>query len=157
MGIEADFDNPRASYSYVFAVYLSIQNPLYTSSIPKEVVNALEKESTTEKAQASYTQGVDPWDKRARTPEDWMNALYDDIEKGENLSWTSIPDWVTDVLENRGYDGIIDTGGKYGGIGHGVYIPFEPTQIKSAYGNKGTFKPKSSNILERLVRIALEE
>jgi SAM-dependent methyltransferase len=38
----------------------------------------------------------------------------------------------------RGYDGLM--------FGEGVFVAFEPTQIKSAIGNKGTFDPKDSNI-----------
>jgi len=65
-------------------------------------------------------------------------------------------------LERRGYDGVITN--EYvkvmkdgslkvvspdakGAIAHPVYVVFEPTQIKSATGNRGTFDPNNPNIL----------
>ena len=44
-------------------------------------------------------------------------------------------------LKAQGYDGIISPDGQ-------MYIVFEPNQIKSAIGNKGTFDTTSANILE---------
>jgi ribosomal protein S18 acetylase RimI-like enzyme len=67
------------------------------------------------------------------------------------------------ALERAGYDGIIDATvdekfgsqrrigrgmeGMHGGTVH--YIAFEPEQIKSAIGNRGTFNRNSANILEQ--------
>ena len=54
------------------------------------------------------------------------------------------------VLQAMGYDGITHTGGlssRYGsGEPHKVWIAFEPEQIKSATGNKGTFDPLNKDI-----------
>ena len=47
--------------------------------------------------------------------------------------WTSIPDKVTNELKNLGYNGILDTGGKGGGQGHQVVIPFRPNQVRSQF------------------------
>jgi predicted GNAT superfamily acetyltransferase len=45
---------------------------------------------------------------------------------------------VFNDLKSQGYDGV--------DFGHGVYVVFEPTQIKSAIGNNGNFDPKDPNI-----------
>ncbi|MBU2249937.1 MAG: hypothetical protein KKD77_24540 [Gammaproteobacteria bacterium] len=68
-----------------------------------------------------------------------MRALIDDKEANTRHAWTSIPDWVTKVLKEKGYDGIKDTGGKYGGTKHSVWIPFDDKQVKSAISNTGAF------------------
>lgn len=61
--------------------------------------------------------------------------------KGENsYVWTSIPDKVTEQLRRLGYDGILDTGGKMGGQGHTVAIPFGPEQVRSQFAK---FDPKN--------------
>lgn len=49
---------------------------------------------------------------------------------------------VKDVLAERGYDGIAITH-KDGAV---EYVVFEPTQIKSATGNRGTFDPANPDI-----------
>ena len=61
-----------------------------------------------------------------------MEMLRTDIAEGKTTAWTSIPDWVTDVLRGLGYDGIKGMGGKFGGEQHTVWIPFEPEQVKFA-------------------------
>ena len=82
----------------------------------------------------------------------WMQTLKDDIATGNDLAWTSIPDWVTDTLRQMGFDGIRDRGGKYQkDVAHDVWIPFDPTQIKSATGNIGTFDPKDPSILKDVI------
>lgn len=50
------------------------------------------------------------------------------------------------VLKSMGYDGIKDTGGKSGGEGHTVWIPFDEVQIKSAIGNIGKYDPTKRDI-----------
>ena len=66
-------------------------------------------------------------------------------------------DDVANRAKREGYDGLIvnnveDTGwvapGLVDGSGNStVYVAFEPTQIKSAIGNRGTFDPTNPNIL----------
>ncbi len=143
---EIKYDDPFATYPGVIPVYLSIQNPLDTGSIPTSVVEALEEESEGKTSKYQSSLGMDVWDKNLRGG-DWVDVLKDDIDKGTTTAWTSIPDWVTDTLQKLGYDGIKDTGGKFGGVKHVVWIPFESNQIKSVY-NKGTWNPNSDNISE---------
>lgn len=141
------FDHPHAERSAVIPVYLSIQNPLDTRNIPDEVIAAL-TEAAKGRREPRTQHGADLWDKKLRSPKEWIETLTNDRAKGENShAWSSIPDWVTDTLRAAGYDGIRDTGGKMGGEGHDVWIPFEPTQIKSATGNRGTFDPGKTSIL----------
>lgn len=60
-----------------------------------------------------------------------------------------ISDEIVAELRDAGYDGIIFKGTELKGWGKYAdeYIVFEPTQIKSATGNRGTFDPTSPNIL----------
>ena len=55
---------------------------------------------------------------------------------------------VQEVLKMFGFDGIAHTGGgNMGDKAHRVWIAFEPTQIKSAIGNRGTFDPDDPRLL----------
>ena len=79
--------------------------------------------------------------------------MYANDEEGRMASH----DLVTRVFREMGFDGIIDkTVWERFGRRRGMqamdrntvhYIAFEPTQIKSAIGNRGTFDPKSENML----------
>jgi hypothetical protein len=55
------------------------------------------------------------------------------------------PALATEALKRMGFDGIHHEGGR--GVGtmgpHDVWIAFEPQQVKSAIGNRGTFDPNS--------------
>lgn len=67
------------------------------------------------------------------------NNLFQDIYKDEPEQWR-----FSEVFAAAtGRDGIIAKRGQ-----HFFYVVFSPTQIKSAVGNKGTFKPRTENILE---------
>lgn len=78
---------------------------------------------------------TDTWDKNHRyTPKEWVEQLANDIDSGENsFVWTSIPDRITERLKAMGYDGVIDSGGKSGGVGHRVAIPFEANSVRSRF------------------------
>ena len=133
MGLTEGFvyDSPHAVNSGIVEAYINITNPLDTAAIPESVVDALQQRANRiRKPAAQY--GRDAWDKEVREPQAWMQRLRDDISEGQTQAWTSIPDWVTDVLRRLGYDGIKDTGGKFGGEQHTVWIPFEPEQVKFA-------------------------
>lgn len=144
---KVSFDPPFATKSGVFPVYLSIKNPLKTSDIPSAVVDALEIASKGKRIKKPAGANGDFWDKNTISGKDWIAALKEDIANGTTHAWTRVPDWVTDTLKRFGFDGIKDIGGKLGGKESNVYVPFEPTQIKSATGNAGTFDPNNPNIL----------
>jgi hypothetical protein len=127
----------------VYPVYISIQDPFLTSNISQSVIDAIEKSSTRRK-EPSDGFGSDMWDKNYQNPRDWAQKL----KEKDDLIWTSIPDWVTSILKKQfGYDGIIDSGGKHGGKGHTVFIPFESHQIKSIF-NQGTWSSSSKHIMK---------
>ena len=125
------YDSPHAVNSGIIEAYANITNPLDTSAIPTSVVDAIQKRANRVRKPADEY-GQDAWDKRTRDPQSWMETLRTDMAEGRTQAWTSIPDWVTDVLTKLGYDGIKDSGGKYGGDPHVVWIPFNPEQIKFA-------------------------
>jgi len=142
-----DFQDPNEARSGVFPVYLIIANPLDTRNIPDSVYLRLEEGAETAPTpEFGPSVFLDPWDKRGRTPEAWIEALQEDRREGTSLAWTTIPDWVTQTLKGLGYDGIHDSGGKYGGADHDVWVPFEPSQVKSAIGNVGTYDPNNPDI-----------
>lgn len=139
---DVTFDDPHASFPFVYKTYIRMQSPLVTSDIPQNVVDALNEKAKRDRTRPKN--GVDLWDKNARTLRGWVEAL----NNGDSYVWTSIPDKVTKVLTELGYDGIIDYSGKGGGQVSPVYIPFTEYQVKSAIGNKGTFK-ETKNILNQ--------
>lgn len=130
----------------VFPAMLRMKNPLDTTdaaTLRDKVLPSLEKEFKNDRTRkAPY--GVDMWHKTARyTPKEWVQQAKEDLAKGENsYVWTSIPDKVTNALKKMGYDGILDTGGKMGGEGHTVAIPFEPHQVRSKFAK---FDPRHTN------------
>lgn len=113
----------------VYETYLNIKNPFKTSEINPSILKQFEDASKNVQIPLSYN--ADAWDKTNRNPNDWIKTLKDDIKNGTTHAWTSIPDWVTDILKKNSYDGIVDTGGKNGGIEHQVVIPFYSNQIKN--------------------------
>lgn len=148
---EFEYNSPYMKKPGVFEVYISMNNPLATTDIPKGLVRKLETAAKKQKPAAEY--GRDTWDKNTRDAKEWVKELKEDIAAKKNsYVWTSIPDWVTDVLKKNGYDGIIDTGSKGNPdeIAHIVYIPFGSTQIKSVY-NRGTFDENNANIYYQAV------
>lgn len=120
----------------VYEVYMNLKNPFVTSDINQEIINKLQKASENATIGEQYT--ADSWDKSNIEPKDWMSMLRDDIKNNTTHSWTIIPDWVTNVLKSEGYDGIQDTGGKYSGLQHNVYIPFYSNQIKETSNTNPT-------------------
>lgn len=143
-----DYTSPHERNPFVYKVYLDIKNPLDTGNISPELVAKLEQSSKKVRKQ-TQTGGADNWDKNAISPQAWIERLKGDIADGTTYSWVSIPDWVTKTLKSEGFDGIKDTGGKGGGTGHNVWIPFEENQVKSAIGNKGTFSKEKKNIISK--------
>ena len=144
-----EYIDPYTDHSKVYDVYLSMKNPLVTDDIPNTLFEKLTAEAP--KHPAKYQEYGDIWDKNTKDGVEWVKELGEDIANGENSHvWTSIPDWVSDEIKNAGYDGIIDIGGKGGGQIHKVYIPFEPTQIKSK-ANEGTWSLTNPNIYKSII------
>ena len=152
-GIEnVKWNNPDAREEKVYDVYLKIQNPFNTKeNFNHKFLDELEA-WWDEQDQGKYdgidkSNSADLWDKHSRTLERWIELARDNVDEGYSSVWTSIPDAVTDFLKSKNYDGIQDVGGKNGGIGHTVWIPFASEQVKSAdavtYNNDGEMIPLS--------------
>jgi len=126
-----------------------ITNPIRTNNVEEiqtKIIPALEEAFKNDRTRVK-SGGADQWDKNTRyTPKEWVNTLKQDLINGvgtpipeQSYVWTSIPDKVTEQLKKLGYNGIIDTGGKMGGAGHQVVIPFDPGQVRSKFA---AFNPK---------------
>lgn len=147
--------NPDYREEKVYDTYLKIQNPFDTATMyTEEFVDGLEawwaKQDQTKYKKDSM--GADFWDKNNTTVEEFADYARDEIPRGRNGNWTRIPDAVTDYLKSLGHDGIKDAGGKGGGQGHTVWIPFTSEQIKSAepvtYDDRGNIIPPSERFNE---------
>jgi hypothetical protein len=97
--------------------------------------------------------------KRAQPGQDPFDELHRAIakiagkESWKDVTTADVVAWK-DLLESKGYDGVIlrNTGmdampRSIAEPYHDFYIAFDPTQIKSAIGNRGTFDPKNPDIL----------
>lgn len=135
-GIEnVEYKDPDARYEKVYDVFLKIKNPFDTASVDMDFLEDFENwyANQDETKYERENMQADMWDKNGMTGMEWAEEhLRDDIENGTNYSWVTIPDAVTDYLKSKGYDGIKDVGGKGGGEGHTVWIPFTGKQVKSA-------------------------
>jgi diguanylate cyclase (GGDEF)-like protein len=92
-------------------------------------------------------------------------AMYATDDNGDLASH----DFIKEVFRNLGFDGIImdadstfgsgRTVGKQMEMDYGTkhYHVFEPTQIKSAIGNRGTFDPNEDSILKSVAQSPLDE
>ena len=153
-GFPARIDQSSAPWieaSGLLPAMLRMENPLVTtntSEITEKVIPALEDAFKNSRARTRQY-GADSWDKNVRyTPKEWISQLREDVSKNENsFVWTSIPDKVTEALKNLGYDGIIDSGGKMGGVPHRVAIPFRPDQVRSVNAAFDPAKRNSANLL----------
>lgn len=131
----------------VFPVYLSIKNPIDTSKpMPLALMGAFEREAAKDRKTYTFDQ-LDRLRWTADYPmKQWVEDIRRDQENGTAGWSTTIPKKARKIMLEMGYDGIKDTGGKMGGVEHEVWIAFEPNQIKSAIGNRGTFDPTKKDI-----------
>ena len=135
VGIDVVYKNPDYTEEKVYDVYLNIERPFdATKQVTEAFIKRFEKwyakQNKAKYEKESY--GADFWDKNDVSAEYFAERMRDDIENGYTHAWTSIPDSMTDYLKHLKYDGIKDTGGKYGGVQHTVWIPFYSEQVKSA-------------------------
>lgn len=159
-GVEEEglfYADPNFTAAGVFSVFMAMKNPFNTmGQVTKGFLRSL-RAAAKKAPKAENPQSFDLWDKKAIEPMDFVARVERDIEKGTTHAWTAIPDWVTAFLVSKGYDGIQDEGGKHYEAKHTVYIPFEPTQIKSV-DNNGNFDPEDANIYhQEAVRETAEE
>lgn len=129
----------------VLPAMLRMRNPLHTENselMVNTVLPKLEEMFKRDRTNRQEFSATDQWDKNSRyTPKEWIAQAKEDYAKGDNsFVWTSIPDKISKALRSMGYDGMIDTGGKMGGQGHKVAIPFGPEQVRSTFAK---FDPKN--------------
>jgi len=137
---------PWIEASGILPAMIKMNSPLDTlnhKELLEKVVPHLENAFKRDRSRTSL-QGTDQWDKNERfTPKEWIAQLKEDVQNGKNsYAFTSIPDKITKALKGLGYDSILDTGGKMGGEGHTVAIPFEPHQVRSIFAK---FDPTKQN------------
>lgn len=139
MGIE--WDSYTRDAGGVFPVYLDIKNPIDTSRpFPQDLLNALEYAASKERKSADV-------DSAHWTKDYPLKEWVEDIKRGADGWATQVPTKARKIMLDLGYDGIKDTGGKMlGDTNHTVWVALEPTQIKSATGNRGTFDASKKDI-----------
>ncbi len=147
--IEPYYKDPNYREEKVYECFMRITNPFYTGKLTKRIVNSLR--AASKKAKTKESRNADFWDKNSRSAEVWMEKLEEDYAEGTDYSWTSIPDWVTEWMKSKGYDGIVDRGGKHHDIGHTVYIPFGSNQVKSATDNVGSYDGGDARITHSVI------
>ena len=146
---DVEYRNPDARYEKTYDTWLKIQKPFDTDNVNQSFYDSLSEwiNNHDMSVYEKESSNADLWDKNNQSPESWLDKLSDDVENGTTHAWTVIPDFVTDYLKQQGYDGIKDKGGKGGGAGHTVWIPFSSEQIKSAepitYDDNGNVIPLS--------------
>lgn len=144
-GLEAEYRNPHVGAPGVGAYFLDVKRPIATDNVPKDVMEAWATAAKYDRSRG--TSGVDIWDKNSRSFREWFQEVRND--DGHHLWATSLPDKAVQIAQSLGYDGLKDTGGKMGGPEHPVWVAFEPNQIKSATGNRGTFSSTTANTAGR--------
>ncbi|MCI5731199.1 MAG: hypothetical protein MR304_06625 [Eubacterium sp.] len=149
---DVDYYNPDYRDEKVYEVYLNVTNPFDTTNISADMLEQI-KEAAGNAAETVGNE-ADMWDKNNVDAEQFVERLESDIKNGTTYSWTSIPDFVTDVLKENGYDGIIDKGGKYGGDTHQVVIPFYSEQIKQVTNENPT---KENKDIRYSIHVDLDE
>tara|TARA_S200002703_G_scaffold32127_1_gene28040 strand:+ start:1703 stop:7081 length:5379 start_codon:yes stop_codon:yes gene_type:complete len=133
-GVEGEiiWDDPYAERPGVVDAYLRITNPIDVTNMSDADYQYLLRSVKGKRARRKQG-GADQWDKNDISGAEFAERLERDREDSRSMAWTSIPDYVTQALIERGYDGVVDTGGKSGGPSHTVYIPFYPSQVKLAH------------------------
>ena len=113
----------------VMPVYASLQNPFMWGTKTQGVRGLVSRGERL--PEAIHDEVI------RRTGFEFDPAMDPDFAAERGLSQA-----VTDVLREKGYDGVIAT---FDGV-PSEFVAFEPTQIKSAIGNIGTFDPTNPDI-----------
>ena len=146
-------DNPEVASSYavnkgrgtrprVYPVYLNIKNPMV---MEEDADISLWLDALPELR--DYIVDPETYEIKAQTNREFYRAMEQYFED-EGMYDYDAAESAMDVLQSMGYDGIRHVGGLARGDGnpHDVWIAFDPTQIKSATGNRGTFDPENGDI-----------
>ena len=131
----------RGDTPTVYPVYLSIQNPIDMDARADSA------------AWIAQFPDAEAFHEGGDTNESWYRAAEDAMRDAMVPAYEGA-EAMQEGLRAMGYDGIKHVGGgRYGNntIRHRVYIAFDPEQIKSAIGNRGTFDPKNPDILQNII------
>jgi hypothetical protein len=129
----------------VMPIYLNIRKPLDANKpFPQDLLQALKQAAKYERNKDMNYVGATKW-----TTDYPMKEWVADIERGDEFWSTQIPKKALPIIKRFGYDGIKEFGNKSGSPENRQvnWIAFEPEQIKSAAGNKGTFDPSAKDML----------
>ena len=124
-------EQPEAGAPRVYPVYLSIQNPL---RIPEQFDLSDDAEVGELLAAVNEENGTNITAEEIDFPSDYT---------GTAAEFIGLNDRFIDAAKAAGFDGIHGFE-----QGEATWNAFEPEQIKSATGNRGTFDPGSDSILE---------
>lgn len=125
----------------VYPVYLSIKNPID--------MDAAADISAWVKAYADYLDEADLLDRFDAPTNERLYREVEEILGSEDVPSSEGAEIMQDGLRAMGYDGITHIGGGRvdpGSARHRVWIAFDPEQIKSATGNRGTFNPNDPRL-----------
>ena len=132
--------NPLVVYHGTVGDFDSFNTPAYfsdgkmASDFVMEEINSLGQQPIGENVKPVYLSIKNP-------------KIYTTEQEYDDYVMSPSPTFDSNLkkLKNQGFDGIVykpeDSGSTY-------YVAFEPTQIKSAIGNRGTFNPNSPSIIE---------
>lgn len=144
LGIEwqsSDWSQPG-----VIPIYLRIRNPIDAEKpFPPDALAALKRAAKRTRTVAEDRRYDDKW-----TGDYPLRQWVQEIEEGYEYWSTQVPTKAIPILSGLGYDGIKEVGlkGEPDRAKRQInWIAFDPTQIKSAIGNRGTFDPADPNIL----------
>jgi hypothetical protein len=133
----------------IMPVYLKMENPyVYPTNIWQQI-SAYLSDKISEK---QYKENVS----RIQEELGYTAASRDAIDliprfkKSQSYDYKDLTPGMVKALKNEGYDGIVSPRGD-------MHIVFDPNQVKSAIGNKGTFSLESDVITENQRPITEEE
>lgn len=140
--------SPDLSVRHIRPFYLRIQNPIQLSDEGEEWLDGVLFQLAEKRVIKNSA----------------LEPLQEKMEKARRDAYYSVPDakftqaqekaqakFLRDLLLHLGYDGV-KYKNEYENVGSTSWIVFEPTQIKSAVSNRGTFDPNDPNILHGLAR-----
>lgn len=123
---------------HIYPVYIRLEKPIRMVDtgqwFPFDVAERLKK------GWAGSLVGVNP---PILTPKEVERVVYTTDTRGHSQARKVL----VSLLNAHGYDGIVYQNLYEGNKKDDSYIVFDPAQIKSAYGNRGTFDPDDPDIL----------
>ncbi len=139
---ESYTEKGKGKRKQVYSVYLDIKKPIDMDK--PAVISAWTKAATDMDEYFDSSYFID-----CKTNEDCFRALKEYCQDEEMYRYEA-EEYLTDVIQYMGYDGITHIGGgrfnKRDQNRHRVWIAFEAEQVKSATDNIGTFAPNNPDI-----------